>query len=109
MQELNVGTHTVFVGEIQDGAILKDGEPMTYIYYQQVKRGTTPQTAPTYIDKKKEEKGMKKYRCKICGYVYDPALGDPDAGVPANTPYEKLPEDWVCPICGAGKDQFEPE
>jgi rubredoxin len=50
---------------------------------------------------------MKKYQCQVCGYEYDPAQGDPDNNVPSNTPFEKLPEDWVCPICGAGKDQFE--
>jgi rubredoxin len=52
---------------------------------------------------------MKKYICKVCGYVYDPALGDPDSGVPAGTAFEQVPDTWVCPICGAGKDQFEVE
>lgn len=52
---------------------------------------------------------MGKYVCGICGYVYDPAVGDPEAGVAAGTPFEKLPEDWVCPICGAAKDEFTPE
>ena len=51
---------------------------------------------------------MKKYQCQICGYIYDPALGDPDNGVPAGTPFEKLPSSWVCPICGATQDQFTP-
>jgi rubredoxin len=50
---------------------------------------------------------MEKWRCTICGYEYDPAAGDPDNGVSAGTPFEKVREDWVCPICGAGKDQFE--
>ncbi|MEO0199100.1 MAG: rubredoxin [candidate division WOR-3 bacterium] len=50
---------------------------------------------------------MKKYRCTICGYVYDPMQGDPDGGVPSGTPFESLPEDWVCPICGAPKADFE--
>ena len=52
---------------------------------------------------------MGKYVCSVCGYVYDPALGDPENGVTAGTPFEDLPDDWVCPVCGAGKDQFEPE
>jgi rubredoxin len=52
---------------------------------------------------------MQKYVCEVCGYVYDPAQGDPDAGVAAGTPFGDLPADWVCPICGAGKDQFSPE
>ncbi len=50
---------------------------------------------------------MQKHFCPVCGYVYDPAHGDPDNDVPRGTPFEDLPEDWVCPICGAGKDVFE--
>jgi rubredoxin len=52
---------------------------------------------------------MAKYVCSVCGYVYDPAVGDPDNGVKAGTSFEKLPGDWVCPVCGAAKDQFEKE
>ena len=52
---------------------------------------------------------MKKYVCVLCGYVYDPAEGDPDNNVAPNTKFEDLPEDWVCPVCGAGKEEFEPE
>ena len=52
---------------------------------------------------------MKKYVCQPCGYVYDPAAGDPDHGVSAGTPWEKVPQDWTCPVCGVGKDMFEPE
>jgi rubredoxin len=51
---------------------------------------------------------MKKYRCTICGYIYDPANGDPDSGTPSGTPFEKLPDDWLCPVCGAEKSAFEP-
>ena len=50
-----------------------------------------------------------KYVCDICGYVYDPELGAPDNGVAPGTPWEEVPEDWVCPLCGGGKDQFSPE
>lgn len=50
---------------------------------------------------------MQKYRCTVCGYIYDPAQGDPDAGIQANTAFENLPDDWVCPECGVGKDMFE--
>jgi rubredoxin len=55
-----------------------------------------------------EEQAMQKYACGICGYVYDPAEGDPIGNIPPNTAFENVPEDWVCPICGAGKDQFVP-
>jgi len=48
-----------------------------------------------------------KYICSICGYEYDEAVGDPDSGIEPGTKFEDLPEDWVCPLCGASKDQFE--
>jgi rubredoxin len=50
---------------------------------------------------------MKKYRCLMCGYIYDPALGDPDNGVAPGTAFENLPAGWVCPDCGVGVDEFE--
>ena len=52
---------------------------------------------------------MKKYVCGVCGYVYDPAKGDPESNIPAGTAFADLPDDWSCPVCGATKDQFEPE
>jgi rubredoxin len=52
---------------------------------------------------------MKRYVCNACGWIYDPAIGDPDGGVAAGTPFEKIPEDWVCPQCGVGKSDFTPE
>ena len=52
---------------------------------------------------------MEKWKCKICDWVFDPAIGDPDNGVPAGTAFEAVPSDWVCPICGAAKDEFEKE
>ncbi|MFA5859701.1 MAG: rubredoxin [Elusimicrobiota bacterium] len=52
---------------------------------------------------------MKKYKCTVCGYVYDPQAGDPDNNVKPGTPFEKLPEGWVCPLCGADKEAFEEE
>lgn len=52
---------------------------------------------------------MKKYRCSVCGYVYDPEVGDPERGIPEGTPFESLPDDWTCPICGAAKNEFIPE
>jgi rubredoxin len=52
---------------------------------------------------------MQKYKCVVCGYVYDPEAGDPDNGISPGTAFEGLPDDWVCPVCGAPKDQFEME
>ena len=107
-QELDVGTHTIFIGELVGADVIREGEPMTYAYYRQVKRGTTPKTAPSYIEEKKEVKPkMAKYECTVCGYIYDPELGDPDGGIKPGTPFEEIPDDWVCPVCGAAKDEFE--
>ena len=103
-----VGTHTIFIGELAGADVIREGEPMTYAYYHQVKRGTTPKTAPSYIEETKEEVSkMAKYQCSVCGYIYDPELGDSDGGIKPGTPFEEIPDDWVCPVCGASKDQFE--
>jgi flavin reductase (DIM6/NTAB) family NADH-FMN oxidoreductase RutF/rubredoxin len=113
INKIDVGTHTIFIGEIIDSEILSDKTPMTYEYYHKVKGGFSPKTAPTYfkeMDKakkeKKEEKNMDKYVCDVCGYVYNPEEGDPDNGVDAGTAFEDLPDDWVCPLCGAPKSEF---
>ena len=50
---------------------------------------------------------MKKYRCTVCGYIYDPEKGDLAGGIPPGTPFEKLPSNWICPVCGSPKDKFE--
>jgi len=57
----------------------------------------------------KGELRMDKYVCTVCGYVYDPAVGDPDSGIEAGTSFDDIPEDWVCPLCGVGKESFEKE
>jgi flavin reductase (DIM6/NTAB) family NADH-FMN oxidoreductase RutF/rubredoxin len=112
VKQLDCGTHTLFLGEIVNSEILLAGKAMTYDYYHQVKRGTTPQSAPTFIKEempKPKENAMKKYRCTVCGYIYDPAVGDPDSGIAPGTPFEKLPDNWVCPVCGVDKSKFEEE
>jgi len=108
INQLDVGTHTIFIGELVGADVLREGEPMTYAYYHRVKRGTTPKTAPSYIEERKETVSkMAKYQCTVCGYIYDPELGDADGGIKPGTPFEEIPDDWVCPVCGASKDQFE--
>ena len=52
---------------------------------------------------------MKKYVCDVCGYVYDPQVGDPDNGIEPGTPFDKLPASWACPLCGVGTDNFSQE
>ncbi len=108
IQQVDVGTHTIFVGELAAADVIREGEPMTYAYYHQVKRGTTPKTAPSYVEEKKlATVKAAKYQCKVCGYIYDPELGDPDGGIKPGTSFEELPASWVCPVCGATKSEFE--
>lgn len=99
-------THTLFIADVVAAEVLRQEEPMTYAYYHQVKRGTTPKTAPSY-----QEKGpapeVVRYQCNVCGYVYDPELGDTEHGIRPGTPFEQLPDDWTCPVCGAGKADFK--
>ena len=55
----------------------------------------------------KKQKIMKKYICTVCEYIYDPVEGDPDSGIEPGTAFENIPEDWVCPLCGVRKEDFE--
>jgi len=109
--EADAGTHTIFIADVVAAEVLKKGESLTYANYQEIKKGKSPKNAPTYkpeeAKKPVEEGKMKKYVCSICGYIYDPAEGDPDANIPAGTNFDDLPDDWVCPVCGASKDEFE--
>lgn len=108
VKEVDAGTHTIFIGEVVGADVLNEKTCMTYDYYHKVKRGTTPKTAPSYVEEKKMEAvKAAKYRCKVCGYIYDPELGDADGGVKPGTPFEKIPDSWVCPVCGAPRSEFE--
>ena len=86
VKTIDLDTHTIFLAQVINTKILSDEEVMTYDYYHKVKNGVTPPKAPTY------EASKKGYRCKICGYVYE---------------QENLPENFVCPICGAPASVFE--
>lgn len=108
----DVGTHLIFIGEVTSAEIINpESEPLTYDYYRVVKKGVAPKNAPTYIDKNKLKKiekteKMQKYQCPECGYIYDPELGDPDSGIKPGTPFEDLPNDWICPVCDTKKEEF---
>ena len=112
-QEVDVGTHTLFIGELYDAKVLKKDKPLTYTHYYEVKKGTTPKAAPTYrrpIDSNEAGTGNRevsqKYRCEICGYLYDPSKGDFSQNIKPGTAFEDLPSEWRCPVCGAPKDSF---
>jgi flavin reductase (DIM6/NTAB) family NADH-FMN oxidoreductase RutF/rubredoxin len=113
-ESIDIVTHTLFIAKIIACQTLEnDKEPMTYAYYRDIKQGKTPKTAATYVKVNRKPKikegaeDMKQYKCLMCGYIYDPGVGDPDNGVEAGTAFEDLPDDWVCPDCGADKDEFE--
>jgi flavin reductase (DIM6/NTAB) family NADH-FMN oxidoreductase RutF/rubredoxin len=117
-QEVDAGTHTIFIGQVVEGEVLNDKQTLTYEYYQQVKRGTTPKTAPSYVEIKQQpppapkaapSAKAAKYKCQVCGYIYDPEVGDPDSGIKPGTPFEAIPDNWTCPVCGADKSQFSKE
>lgn len=101
---VDVGTHLLFIGELVQSAVLDNlKEPLTYIYYRQIKNGTAPKNAPTYIDKSKTENAsmaglFKKFKCAVCGYIYDEAK--------EGKKFSDLPADWICPVCGSEKSEF---
>ncbi len=114
VQSIDIETHTLFIAKIVACETLDpDSEPMTYAYYREIKHGKTPKTAATYHkveSKQKTKKGaqnMDKYKCIVCGYIYDPKVGDSENDVEPGTDFEDLPDDWVCPECGADKSEFE--
>ncbi|MFH0925755.1 MAG: flavin reductase [bacterium] len=111
INSIDIKTHTLFIGEVINAEIVRDVEPMTYEYYQKIKHGMTSQNAPTYIptqqNSQKEIKSMEKYKCTVCGYIYDPQNGDPENKIEPGTSFDQLPDDWTCPICGAEKSLFE--
>lgn len=111
LSSTDVGTHTIFIGKVVDCEILSEADPMTYSYYHKIKGGKSPKTAPTYVQEEKAPAPAAgdKYKCTVCGYVYDPENGDPDSGIAAGTKFEDLPDAWVCPVCGASKAEFEKE
>lgn len=76
---------------------------------QFVKKRGPPGISAALTPSDKEANQLKKYVCSVCGYVYDEAKGDPDNGIAPGTKWDDLPEDWICPECGAPKDVFEAE
>lgn len=114
-QETDLGTHVMFVGRMVSADVFSDAAaPLTYKYYREVIKGISPKNAPTYVPHHKEEAKLalesgERYKCAVCGYVYDSSKGDPDNGIAPGTSFDDLPEDWTCPICGVGKDVFTKE
>lgn len=99
IDQLETSSHTIFIGEILDGDVFSENPPMTYSYYHNVIKGKSPKAAPTYIpeaEEAKPENDQVKYKCSVCGYVYE-----------GETPFEELGDDFVCPVCKMPKSVFE--
>jgi len=93
IDKMETATHTVFLGEVKGAELFGNRDAMTYAYYHKVIKGKSPKNAPTYIPEADEpgEKKERKWKCTVCGYVYE---GD------------ELPEGYKCPVCGMGEDKF---
>ncbi len=104
VETIDLGTHLMFIGDLLNAVLLDDTrDPLTYLYYRQVKKGMAPKNAPTYIDASKlqvktKDPTLKKYKCTACGYIYD------ETTEPVK--FRDLPDDWTCPVCGAEKSDF---
>ena len=115
ISESDLGTHILFMGRVLNAELLDaSGVPMTYAFYREVKKGFSPKNAPTFVDPAKlpggnelDKPDSNRFQCAACSYIYDPAAGDPDGGIAPGTAFEDIPDDWVCPVCGATKDMFE--
>ncbi len=116
-QSYEVGTHVIFIGEVIDNGLIDEKiKSLTYSYYREVLKGYSPKNAPTYIEKANVEALLNDnqpnadvWQCQLCHYEYEEAKGDPISGIIPGTSFLELPDDWVCPICGADKSLFEKE
>ncbi|MDK2842414.1 MAG: hypothetical protein PWQ17_1920 [Anaerophaga sp.] len=103
INSLDVGTHIIFIGEVLQTEVTDANKsPLTYNEFKKKKKRVAPSNAPTYIEEKSPDASTdngKKFRCKQCGYVYD----DTKEGIP----FDSLPDNWKCPVCGAPKSDFE--
>jgi flavin reductase (DIM6/NTAB) family NADH-FMN oxidoreductase RutF/rubredoxin len=126
--EFDTGTHILVIGEVLDAEVLSEDDPLTYAWYREKYRLSSPRNAPTYVSKdhltekekvtKADQPVLKNvqevreenecYICAICGHVYNPEDGDASAQIPPGTPFTDVPEDYRCPVCNAGKDYYKP-
>ena len=121
IQTVDCGTHDIFIGKVISTKKLSKEKEMTYLYYHEVIKAVAPKNAPTYIEEKNDANELKnsteeknendlgynskstnqafeKYRCIVCGYIYDEAV--------EKVKFADLPADWKCPRCGVGKENF---
>lgn len=95
INQMETDTHTIFLGKVIDADELSKQDEMTYSYYHKVVKGKSPKNAPTYLPQE-DEKKEERWVCSVCGYVYDGEI-----------PFEDVPDDYVCPICGHPHTVFQ--
>lgn len=95
---IDCNTHDLIVAKVVNTSIQSNSEPMTYKYYHEKLKGTSPKNSPTYTEEESTFLNSSQYKCNLCGYIYDE--------VEEKVKFEELPEDWKCPLCGAPKSQF---
>ncbi len=95
----SVDTHDIFLVKVTSSKVINSDNSLTYKYYQENMKGSSPKKAPTYIEEEIKDDSKPIYRCMICGHIYDDNKED--------VPFASLPDDWKCPVCGVGKDKFE--
>jgi flavin reductase (DIM6/NTAB) family NADH-FMN oxidoreductase RutF/rubredoxin len=116
--KLDVGTHWLIIGDVQQAEqLLPNEDVLTYEYYRNFLKGYSPSNAPTYVNpdhlhqeddqEATYEQNPQRFKCLMCSYVYDPKTGDLTGGIEPGTSFEDLPDDWICPVCGVGKDMFD--
>lgn len=94
---IDAETHEIFLIRVTNTKKMSDKLPMTYSFYQTNLKGTSPKNAPTYIEI--NHSNSNKYECIICGHIYDESI--------EKIKFEDLPDDWICPTCGVGKENFK--
>ena len=95
---IDCDSHDIIIAKVINSKKVSNKIPMTYKYYHENLKGVSPKNAPTYIEENNNSTG-NKYKCRICGYIYDDSR--------EKIKFDDLPDDWKCPLCGAGKDMFE--
>ncbi len=104
IQTIDFDTHFMFIGKLLNAEMIDEkNDPMTYLYYRQIKKGLSPKNAPTYINSSKlvsnpKKTKLKTHKCVTCGFVYDDST--------ESQKFVDLPDDWTCPICGCEKEDF---
>lgn len=113
IQEIDLNSHILFIGDIKNSKSISTDKPLTYDYYRTVIKGKTPPNAPSYISEKAIKKDLNimeeatQYKCRVCGYTYNPGVGDSSNNIAAGTMFTDLSEDYTCPICGVPKEDFD--